>query len=225
MEEAAARLNSLNTSCEILTAKLWLDIEKAKHETLALQTMYDTGEERINVLVMKQRQILNRKVDETLAAGWKQWSAQAAELQVLWADAENRRKEGKGFYKMDDNNIQMIREDLTEDFHALADAHTKAIGTLLEEFNDDQMLLMIETEQALNENAPQQPAAVEDRPIKPDSHTPTSLRSPSNDKKELATDNSAKNINAPRPDPATIPKHETTEPNQTEGVLHILTKD
>ena len=47
----------------------------------------------------------------------------------------------------------MIREDLTEDFRALADAHTKAVDTLLEEFNDDQMLLMIETEQALNDNA------------------------------------------------------------------------
>ena len=93
MEEAAARVKSVNTSCELLTAKLRLDIEKTKHETLALQTMYDTREERINVLVMKQRQILNKKVDETLAAGWKQWSAQAAELQVLRADAENRRKE------------------------------------------------------------------------------------------------------------------------------------
>ena len=60
-------------------AKLWLDIEKAKHEMLVLQTMYDIWEERINVLVMRQRQILNRKVDEILAVGWKQWSAQAVE--------------------------------------------------------------------------------------------------------------------------------------------------
>ena len=47
---------------------------------------------------------------------------------------------------MDENNINMIREDLTKDLHALANAHTKAIGTLLDEFNDDQMMLMIETE-------------------------------------------------------------------------------
>mgnify|MGYP000364907296 CR=1 FL=1 len=126
---------------------------------------------------------------------------------------------------MDDNNIQMIREDLTEDFHALADAHTKAIGTLLEEFNDDQMLLMIETEQALNDNAPKQPDAVDERPMKPDSHTPTSPIFPSNDEKELATDISAENTSAPRPDPATIPKDVTAEPNQTEGILHILTED
>ena len=40
----------------------------------------------------------------------------------------------------------MIREDLMEDFRALVDAHTKAINTLIEEFNDDQRTLMIEIE-------------------------------------------------------------------------------
>ena len=38
---------------------------------------------------------------------------------------------------MDENNIQMVREDLTEDFQALAKTHTIEIGNLLEEFNDD----------------------------------------------------------------------------------------
>ena len=45
---------------------------------------------------------------------------------------------------MDENNIQVLREDLTEEFHALAHTHTTAIGTLLEEFTDDQLLLAIE---------------------------------------------------------------------------------
>ena len=37
---------------------------------------------------------------------------------VLRADAENRQKEGKGFFKMDKNNIGLIREDLEEDFRS-----------------------------------------------------------------------------------------------------------
>ena len=74
-EEAAGRVKSINTSCELLTTKLQLDIDKAKQEMLALQTMYDKREEHINVLVMKLRQKLNRKVEETLAAAWNQWSA------------------------------------------------------------------------------------------------------------------------------------------------------
>ena len=78
---------------------------------------------------MKQRQLLNRKIDETLDAGWKKWSAQAAKLQVLWTDVENKQKDGKGFLKMDKTNISIVREDLEEDFRALADDHTRAITT------------------------------------------------------------------------------------------------
>ena len=47
---------------------------------------------------------------------------------------------------MDKTSISIIREDLEEDFHAIADGHTKVISTLLEEFNDDQMVLRIEVE-------------------------------------------------------------------------------
>ena len=46
---------------------------------------------------------------------------------------------------MDKSNIQILREDLTEEFQALAQAHTTAIVTLLEEFNGDQLLHAIET--------------------------------------------------------------------------------
>ena len=47
---------------------------------------------------------------------------------------------------MDENRIQLLHEDLTEEFHALARSHTTAIKQFLEEFNDDQMLLKIEAE-------------------------------------------------------------------------------
>ena len=48
---------------------------------------------------------------------------------------------------MDENNIQILYEGLTEEFQALARMHTTVIGNLLEEFND-QMLLMLGTERA-----------------------------------------------------------------------------
>ena len=47
---------------------------------------------------------------------------------------------------MDENSIQILHEDLTKEFQALDQTHTTAIGNLLEEFNNDQLLLMIETE-------------------------------------------------------------------------------
>ena len=55
---------------------------------------------------------------------------------------------------LDKNNIGLVREDLEEDFRALADGHTKAITTLLEEFNDDQMVLRLQAEKALDINTP-----------------------------------------------------------------------
>ena len=47
---------------------------------------------------------------------------------------------------MDENNIQLLREDLTEEFYALARSHTTAIEQVLEDFNDDQMLFRLEAE-------------------------------------------------------------------------------
>ena len=47
---------------------------------------------------------------------------------------------------MDENNIQLFREDLAEEFHALVKSHTTAIEQLLDDFNDDQMLFQIEVE-------------------------------------------------------------------------------
>ena len=126
---------------------------------------------------------------------------------------------------MDDTSIQMIREDLTEDFHALDDVHTKSIRRLLEEFNDDQMLLMIETEHTFNDNAPTQLDAVNDQQIQSDNHTPSDPTLQSNDRTELAIEISAKQTNAPRPNPATIPRDDTAETKQAEGILDILPED
>ena len=73
-------------------------------------------------------------------------AAQAAELHVLRADAENRRKEGRGFFKMDEASIQNVRADLTEDYLSLVKSHTAAIEQLLEDYNDDQMVFRLEPE-------------------------------------------------------------------------------
>ena len=80
------------------------------------------------------------------------------------------------------------------------------------------MMLMIETEQALNDNEPEQPTELDERSMKPNNHTPTSPIFQSNDEKELAIDISTDNTNAPQPDPTTIPKDKTAKPNQTEGI-------
>ena len=51
---------------------------------------------------------------------WHQWLNEAAELQLLQADAANR-KDRDNFYKMDEGSIVTIQEELAEDFYALVD--------------------------------------------------------------------------------------------------------
>ena len=96
--ETEARVQSMNTTYEVVATQIWLELKQAKQDNLALQTLHDEREDRINMLVMKQHQKLNRKIDETLDTGWKKWSAQAAGLQVLRVDAKNLQKEGKVFF-------------------------------------------------------------------------------------------------------------------------------
>ena len=100
-------------------------------------------ETHIRVLIKKHRQQLTRKVKETFSRVGEEWAAQAAELHILRANAQNRQKEGRGFFKMDEASIQTLRADLTEDYQSLAKSHTAAIEQLLEDFNDDQMVFRL----------------------------------------------------------------------------------
>ena len=82
---------------------------------------------------------MHQKLEENVAAIWARWVKQAGELQLLHDDVENRKKAGDFFYKMDQESIITIREELTEDFEAMAQEQTKGIRRLLTEFEDDQL--------------------------------------------------------------------------------------
>ena len=127
---------------------------------------------------------------------------------------------------MDENNIQMVWEDLTEDFQALAKIHTTEIGNLLKEFNDDQLLLLIETEQAFEETLS---AKAEDNEMKtaPDQEekapTPPATRLDNEHKPNFL----AKQNIQPESQPtiSIASKEDTTVQTTPKGILDILTKD
>ena len=79
------------------------------------------GIERIRKLVKAWRDRTKTRIVHYSAAVWHQWSKQAAELQLLWADVENRKKDENNSYKMDEESIVTIQEELSEDFYALTD--------------------------------------------------------------------------------------------------------
>ena len=78
-------------------------------------------------------------VEESLVQWWLKWAKQVVELQVLRVDAESRRKEGDGFYKMDADNVVTIREELADNFVSLADEQLVAVQRLVEQLGDDQL--------------------------------------------------------------------------------------
>ena len=57
------------------------------------------------------------------------------ELHTYRADQENRRNKGKHFYKLDEESIATVWEDLAKDYQALADHHSEEIVQLLEDLD------------------------------------------------------------------------------------------
>ena len=74
----------------------------------------------------------------TLDKGWMAWAAQAAELHIYRADGENRRKEGRGFYKLNDESVSDVQTKLARNYQALVDQHAEELTQLLEEFGESQ---------------------------------------------------------------------------------------
>ena len=77
----------------------------------------------------------NVLVIESMGKGWKTWSAQATELQLLWADMENRKAQGHGFFKMTEEAISTIQEDIAKDLSEIAACHQEEVNRLMQEFD------------------------------------------------------------------------------------------
>ena len=93
-------------------------------------------------------------IGERSVQWWSKWAQQAAELQTLQADAENRRKEGDNFYKMDAESIVTIRE-LSDDFLSLAWEQLVAVRRLVEQLDDDQLGTQLQFERYKQERRQQ----------------------------------------------------------------------
>ena len=94
----------------------------------------------------------------------KDWSQQVAELQTLRTDAEKHKKAGDKFYKMDEESIVTIQEELSEDFFALAEAHLKEVWGLVERLDDGQLDIQLQLEK-YEEDRQQQEAEGRTTPI------------------------------------------------------------
>ena len=90
LEEIKAQVASLQSTCEHIVRQRQQEAQITREELEANHPQYEMGETIIKALVAKHRQRFNHKIEEALACAWQEWSAQATELQILWADAENQ---------------------------------------------------------------------------------------------------------------------------------------
>ena len=78
------------------------------------------------------------KIDDCFVAAWNQWSKRATKLQVLCVDAKNQKKANDN-YKMKDESIITIQEELFDDLIALAETQIEVVRKLLDGLEDDQL--------------------------------------------------------------------------------------
>ena len=83
------------------------------------------GVDRIRLIMLAWRDRAQKSINESSEKVWKEWAQQAAELQTLRADVENRTRTGDKFYKMDEESIVTIQEELSENFFVLAEEHLR----------------------------------------------------------------------------------------------------
>ena len=74
------------------------------------------------------------------------WAQNTAELQLLRADAENRRKEGDDCYTLTSEDFTAIKDELAEDFTALADEQLVQVRQLIAQLDDDRLEAQIQFE-------------------------------------------------------------------------------
>ena len=249
IELITAEAKNDKSSYALLHTRLQAEVNELKAALELARAQPRVDATRMQILIDEHRNLLNRRVEEAFQRAGEEWAAQAAELHVLRADAENRRKEGRGFFKMDEASVQNLRDDLTEDYLSLVKSHTAAIEQLLEDFNDDQMGFRLEAEALEQENLAtpptSPPSATEQTVALPSEGLTTTAQevtttttneeevAPTEPASEVSTSTPPMNITvAPATDAPTEtatptqdkPDHPTTAPDP-ENILDILIED
>ena len=101
------------------------------------KTQFEASMTQENVQAIMRRHRLNtlKLVNESLEKGWQTWSAQAAELQLLRADRENRKVQGKGFLKVSEEAMSTVQEDIAKDLYDMVMYFREEVNRIMQEFD------------------------------------------------------------------------------------------
>jgi myosin heavy subunit len=110
-------------------------ITDLRKELQTAQYVASITRDKVQHIIGKHRNLAKKMIDESLAQGWKLWTAQAAELQLLRADKNNRQVQGAGFFKMAQKDIDNIQEDIMKDMDEIAAFYREEIQRIMQEFD------------------------------------------------------------------------------------------
>ena len=88
---------------------------------LAVRSTRSLSKRQMILIEQAWRNRTKRLVEDNSVQWWSKWAKHVAELQLLRADAENRKKDGNEFYTLTKEDFTAVKDELADDFVALAD--------------------------------------------------------------------------------------------------------
>ena len=121
-------------------------IKQLKEERQVVESRAQMGASRIQDIMRAWLNQTKSLIDNGSVKWWTKWATNAAELQLLRADVENRRKEGDDCYMLTSEDFTGIRDELAEDFQALAEDQLEQVRQLVAQLDDDRLEAQIQFE-------------------------------------------------------------------------------
>ena len=86
-------------------ANLKKSVEEALNHSQAIT-------DNVCTLLQTNRERFTAQLKMALDKGWMAWATQLAKLHAYRPDWENRRKDGRGFYKLNEESIVVVRKTI-----------------------------------------------------------------------------------------------------------------
>ena len=148
-EKEAAIWKEMKEQYDQATTLYKKEIADTKNALHATQNHLEAARNNVRCIMGTHREKFTGQIKAAMDKGWEAWAVQAAELHTYRADWENRKKEGKGFYKLSEETVATVREDLAKDYSELAERHSEELTLILEEFGEGQEELLGQLMEAL----------------------------------------------------------------------------
>ena len=112
------------------------EILHLKNALQQAQNHAQTVKENIRIILQTNKEKFSAQLKTAMDKGWEAWAAQTAELHSYRTNWANQKKEGRGLYKLNNETVATMREDLAKDYRELAEQQSEELAQLLDNFGE-----------------------------------------------------------------------------------------